>query len=299
MDWLNYHHLLYFWVITQEGSLTAAASRLRLTHSTLSTQLKALEDFLGQPLFERRGRRLVLTSFGQQVAGYAADIFRTGAELVEVARGTSGGKRLPFRVGVMGSIPRSVAHRLLEPALRLAELRPLQLQQQELPRLTEELAVGRLDLVLADTPSTASAFRTHAHLLGSTEVLLFGSKELAARYGKRFPAGLEGAPFLLPASGELRRSIERWLAAHGLRVKVDGEFDDVGLLRVFGGRGLGVFPVRAMLRTEVEEAHGAKLLGPLTGVRQSFWALSLERKIRHRGVVAVVEAARATMAGGG
>ncbi len=295
MEWLNYHHLLYFWVISQEGSLTAAARRLRVTHSTLSTQLKSLETFLGEPLFERRGRRLVLSPFGRQVAGYAADIFRTGAELVDVARGRGEGRRVPFRVGVVGSLPRSVVHRLVEPVLRMRELRPLQFQQRSLDDLTVELAAGRLDLVLSDTPSTPPAFRLHAHLLGATDVLLYGSRDLAAEYGKNFPAGLSGAPFLMPAAGELRRSIERWLTAHSLRVRVDGEFDDAALIRAFGGRGLGLFPVRAMLRTEVEEAHGARLLGPLKGVRQSFYALSVERRITHRGLSAIVEAARASI----
>ncbi|MEZ4315262.1 MAG: LysR family transcriptional regulator, partial [Polyangiaceae bacterium] len=242
---LNYQHLYYFWVITREGGVARAARHLRLTHSTLSAQLRLLERFLGGELFERGGRRLVPTPLGLEVAAYAQDIFRMGNELVEVARGTSQGARSAFKVGVVGSLPKTIVYRLIEPALHAGEqVAPVQVRQDTEARLTEELAAGRLHVILSDTPPQATSFRLHAHLLGQSDTLLFGTAKLARKYGKAFPTSLDGAPVVLPAGGSLRRALDRWFADRSLRVIVAGEVDDSGMLRVLGGHGVGLFPVR-------------------------------------------------------
>lgn len=295
MEALNYQHLFYFWIIAREGGVARAARQLRLSHSTLSAQLRLLEQFLEGELFERSGGRLVPTTLGLQVAGYAEDIFRTGNELVEVARGRSDGAHAILRVGVVGSLPKTIAYRLMEPALALDASQTLHVRQDSQPRLVEELAEGKLHVVLSDTPPQASASRLHAHVLGETELLLYGTPALAKKFGKRFPAGLDGAPVLFPASGSLRRTLERWFADRGLRVRVAAEVDDAGMLRVLGGKGLGLFAVRGALRTEVEEAQGAVCLGALEGIRERYYAVSVERRIRHPGVAAIVDAARATL----
>lgn len=293
MEPLNYQHLFYFWVIAREGGVARAARRLRLSHSTLSAQLRLLEQFLGGDLFERTGRRLVPTPLGLQIAGYADDIFRMGNELVEVARGRDQGTHQVFRVGVVGSLPKTIAFRLMEPALRLDPSQAVVVRQDVQARLIDELAAGKLDVLLTDMPPEASAYRLHAHLLGETAILLFGSPAIAKKYGRRFPASLEGAPVIFPSPGSLRRAMERWFADRGLRIRVAAEVDDAGMIRVLGGHGLGLFPVRSALRTEVEESQGAVCLGPLDGVSERYYAVSVERRISHRGVAAVVSAARA------
>lgn len=297
MEWLNYHHLFYFSVIAQEGGLAKAAVRLRLSHSTLSTQLRALEAFLGAELFERRGRRLVLTPLGAEIAEYASEIFRMGAELVDVARGRAQGRPAPLRVGVVNALPKTLTYRLLEPAMRVESAAPTHVREDELERLIEELASHRLHLVLSDAPPPHGlAVRVHAHLLGETDVLLYGTQDLAARYREGFPQSLEGAPVLLPGpAASLRRGLERWFTDRGIRTRIEGELDDAGLLRVFGGAGRGLFPVRAALRTEVEEALSAVFVGRLDGLRERYYALSAERKVRHPGVVALIEHARSRL----
>lgn len=295
VETLNYQHLFYFWMISREGGVARAAKELHLTHSTLSAQLRLLERFFGGELFVRSGRRLVPTPLGLEVAAYAEDIFRMGSELVEVARGRGTGVRSAFKVGVVGSLPKTIARRLIEPALAQDDLAPVQVRQDTQARLIEELAAGRLHVVLSDTPPQTASFRLHAHVLGETDTLLYGTPKLARKYGKSFPGSLDGAPVLLPMAGGLRRAMERWFADRGLRVRVAGEMDDAGMIRAFGGHGLGLFPVREALRTEVEEAHPAVCVGPLEGVRERYYAISVERRIRHPAVVALVDTARATL----
>jgi LysR family transcriptional regulator, transcriptional activator of nhaA len=297
MEWLNYHHLFYFSVIVQERGLAKAAARLRLSHSTLSTQLRALEQFFGSELFERRGRRLVLTPLGVEVSEYAAEIFRMGSELVDVARGHVDGRRAPLRVGVVNALPKTLTYRLLEPALEVDNRGPIHVRQDELEPLVEGIAANKLHLVLSDTPPPQGLpVRVHAHLLGETDVLLYGTPVLAARYRTGFPGSLNDAPLLLPGgAASLRRSLERWLTDRGIRTRIEGEIDDAGLLRVFGGAGLGLFPVRAALRTEVEEAYGAVLVGKLEGLRERYYAVSTERRVRHPGVLALIERARSRL----
>lgn len=295
---LNFHHLFYFWRIAREGGVARAAERLHLTHSTLSAQLKSLESFLGGELFERRGKRLVLTPFGAEAASYADEIFRLGAELVEVAQRGASGRRSPLRVGVVSMLPRSTAYRLIQPALEADDEALVQVRQAPIERLVEELAAHRLDLVLSDAPPTpGSSFRLHAHLLGETGIDLYGSRALARRHGKNFPSSLEDAPLLLPLSGtSLRRAIDRWLTEHSVHARVAAELDDAALLRVFGVEGRGLFPVRIALRAEAE-VRGAVFVGTLEGVYERYYALSSERRIRHHGVATIVEAARRELAG--
>ncbi len=297
MDWLNYHHLLYFWTIAREGSLAKASAKLHLTHSTLSVQLRTLEEFLGGPLFERRGRALVLTELGTGVASYADDIFRTGAELVDMARGRTAPRRAILRVGVVGAIPKTVAYRLLEPALAIEGYGPISVRQDNLERLLSDLAATRLHLVLSDlAPPEGSLVRVHGHLLGESDVLLYGTSALAAKYRPGFPASLDGAPLLLPSPGtSLRALLERWFTQHELRVKIEGEFDDAGTMRAFGAGGRGLFPVRAALKTEVEEAHDVRRVGRLEGIRERYYAISPERRVRHPAMAALIESARVNL----
>ncbi|HVV85476.1 MAG TPA: LysR family transcriptional regulator [Kofleriaceae bacterium] len=293
MAWLNYQHLYYFWVIAREGGLSRAAAALHLTHSTLSVQLRALEDSLGERLFERRGRALVLTAFGRDVQQYAGEIFRMGDELLELAGGRASSPRR-FEVGVVGAIPKTTACKLLLPALDAERARGIRIRQDGLDRLVQELASGRLHAILSDAPSAqGGGGKLHTHPLGASEILLYGRRDLAERYRRGFPRSLDGAPLLLPgADTSLRRAIDRWLAVRGLRVDAVGEIDDAGHLRAFGVAGRGLFPVRAAIRGEVEHGWGARRVGRLTGVTESYFVISLERRVKHPAVAALIEHAR-------
>jgi LysR family transcriptional activator of nhaA len=301
MEWLNYHHLNYFWRIAREGSLSRAATTLGVTHSTLSTQLRALEQFLGGQLFERRGRRLVLTTLGEEAASYADEIFRLGGELVEAARGRSQQRRLALRVGVVGDLPKTVAYAFLRPAMRLAKFGPTIVKQNTLERLLEELAGGRLHFALSDTPPPeASAHRVFAHLLGESQILLYGTPDLAKKYRSGFPRSLQRAPMLLPAApSSLRRQIDRWLVERDLTINLMGEFDDAGLMRAAGLHGEGLFPLRVAIRDEVERLEAAKLVGGFEGILERYYVVSTERRVRHPAVNAIIEQGRLELARAG
>lgn len=293
MDHLNYHHLHYFWLVTEEGSLSDAARRVRLTHSTLSTQLRALEASLGGALFERRGRRLVLTPFGQDVREYAADIFRLGRELLDVAGGQRAARRKVLRVGVVGTMPKSLTYELLAPALSHETPVRLTVRQDSLSRLTSSLSAGRLDLALTDELPSDRSGAVHTHVLGETEILVFGARALATRHRKKFPASLDDAPFVMPSSGTtLRRLVDQWLLQHGISVSVIAEVDDAALLRVFGVRGHALFPVREMVRKEVEDLHDMQMVGACEGLRERYYALTVERRVRDPVVASILEGAR-------
>jgi LysR family transcriptional regulator, transcriptional activator of nhaA len=297
MEWLNYHHLFYFSAIAKEGGLAAAARKLRLTHSTLSAQLRALEEHFGTPLFERRGKRLVLTPFGVEAASYASDIFRLGSELDDVARGRAQPGREVLRVGVVAGLPKTLVHHLLAPALdRLDDGAAIIRQDAELT-LIEALAAGRLHVVLLnDIPTTPPGARIHAHALGETDILLYGRADLARIARRRFPRSLSGLPLILPASGApLRRRLDEWFSAQNVEVTIRAEVDDAGLLRAFGSAGRGIFPVRAALKAEVEDLHDVQPIGRCEGIRERFYAVTTERRIKHPVLAALVDKARADL----
>ncbi|MEW6080156.1 MAG: LysR family transcriptional regulator [Thermodesulfobacteriota bacterium] len=291
---MNYHHLYYFWMISREGSLSRAANRLRLTHSTLSEQLKMLEDFLGQKLFDRMGRRLVLTQFGAEVAQYADEIFRLGNELIEMARGRSQIQRSVFRAGVVGSIPKTIVYRLLEPSVEQQETFSLEIRQGTLNALMEMMFRNRLHVILSDQPPRdAMIYRVTSRKLGDTELFLYGAPEVAERYRPGFPDSLADAPLLLPARGtNLRQSLDQWFADRALEMNVIGEFDDSGLLRTFGVFERGLFPVRSVLVDEVEETHAVQRVGLLAGIRESYYAVYQNRRVTHPYILEIINAAR-------
>ena len=300
MEWLNYHHLLYFWTVAREGSVTKASQQLRLAQPTVSGQLKALEDALGEKLFERTGRRLVLTEVGRVVFRYAEEIFSLGRELQDTLEGRPTGRPLRFTVGVADAVPKLVAYRLLLPALSLPEPVHVVCREDKPERLLAELSVHSLDLVLSDAPVGAGVkVKAYSHLLGETPVAFFGSEALASAHRKGFPRSLDGAPVLLPTEGSaLRRSLDQWLDAEGIRPRVVGEIEDSALLKVFGQAGVGLFPAPVAIEAEVRAQFGVKLVGRVDAVKERFYAISAERKLKHPAVVAISETARHELFGG-
>jgi LysR family transcriptional activator of nhaA len=299
MEWLNYHHLLYFWVVAREGSVTRASEQLGLAQPTVSGQLKALEDSLGEKLFARVGRRLVLTDVGRVVYRYAEEIFSLGRELQDALKDRPTGRPLRFTVGVADVVPKLVAHRLLLPALSLPEPVHVICREDKPERLLAELSVHTLDLVLSDAPVGPGVMvKAYSHLLGETEVAFFGTEALAAAHRRGFPRSLDGAPLLLPTENtSLRRSIDQWLDHERIRPRVVGEFEDSALLKVFGQEGKGLFPAPAVIEAEVRAQHGVRLVGRVPEVKERFYAISAERRLKHPAVVAISEAARLKLFG--
>lgn len=294
LEWLNYHHLLYFWVVAKEGSIARARERLHLAQPTISGQLKQLEDTLGEKLFVKAGRGLALTDVGRTVFQYAEEIFGLGAELQDVLKGRPRGKPMRLVVGVSDLVPKLIAYRILQPALSLGERVQLVCEEGSTERLLAELADHRLDMVLADEPITGMA-RTKAfnHLLGTCGVTLFGTAALAKRFRKGFPGSLDGAPFLLPTQGSgLRRALDRWMEENSIRPLVTGEFKDSALLKAFGQAGVGLFAGPTAIEEEIRSHYHAAVVGRVPTVTESFYAISVERRVKHPAVAAICEAAR-------
>ncbi len=294
MDWLNYHHLLYFWMVAKEGSMSGAAEQLHLAQPTLSSQIKKLEKSLGTELFERAGRNLALTEAGQLVYRYADEIFSLGGELVDVLRGQPELDRVRLTVGVPDVLPKLVVYQLLQPALQLPEQVQLVCYEGKLPELLADLALHRLDLVLADAPVTPqSHIRAFNHLLGECGVTVFGTSELASKYKRGFPRSLHDAPMLLPTQNtSLRRALELWFDQRELRPRVIHEFEDSAVLKVFGQSGQGLFVAPTAIELEVRRQYSVRIVGRISQVRERFYAISVERRLKHPAVVAISNSAR-------
>jgi LysR family transcriptional activator of nhaA len=294
MRWLNYQHLLYFWTVAREGGVTRASEVLRLSQPTISGQIRELERSLGHRLFQKSGRNLVLTDVGQLVYRYAEDIFALGQELGDSLRGTQRGRSLKVFVGVADSLPKLIVYRLLEPALRMAEPVHLVCLEGRPEELLTQLALHRLDIALLDMPAPPTVnVRAFSHLLGESSLTVFGTPALARTSKKEFPRSLNGAPFLLPAENSvLRRNLELWFDANDIHPQPRGEFADLALMKVFGQAGAGLFVAPTATEKEVCRQYHVRAIGVLPKLREQFYAVSVERKLKHPAVVAISEAAR-------
>jgi LysR family transcriptional activator of nhaA len=298
MEWLNYHHLLYFWTVAREGTIARASEELRLAQPTISGQIRVLEDQLGEKLFQRSGRNLVLTDVGRLVYRYADDIFGLGRELMDTLKDRPTGRPLRFQVGVADEVSKVIAYRLLEPALRLAQPVYMVCRDGAAERLLTDLATHSLDLVIADTPiSPTIKVKAFSHPLGETSVSVFGAAKLAAPRRKSFPKSLDGAPFLVPTIGKtLRRTLDQFFDQQGIRPRIVAELDDSALLTTFGQAGAGLFVAPSVLEKEITRQFGVTVVGRLDAVRERYFAISVERRLKHPAVVAISEAANEMLA---
>lgn len=297
MEWLNYHHLNYFWFVAREESITRASEHLRLAPSTISSQVTKLEEELGGKLFRRVGRNLELTEMGRIVFRYADEIFSLGQEMLDTVRGRPVSGPLRFVVGIVDALPKLVARKLLEPAMRLPDPVHMICREGKEEQLLAELAVHGIDIVLTDTPvKPGLSVKAYSHLLGECGVSFFGAKKLVDRLIGDFPEFLDGAPMLLPSPlSALRGSLDRWFDSIGIRPQVIGEFDDQALLKTFGQAGDGVFAIPTVIEQEVQQQHKVMILGRTNSVREQFYAISVERVIKHPAVAAIQKAASKTI----
>lgn len=293
--WLNYQHLYYFWMVARSGSITVAARELRLTQPTISTQLHLLEEHLGEKLFERAGRRLELTDMGRLALEYADEIFALGRDLQSaIARKERRGGPLRVMAGVTDSFPSLLAHQLLAPVYLLGAPIKLICREDHQDRLLADLALHELDFVLCDAPvGTTVKVRAFNHLLAESPMAVYGAPTLIRTLKGPFPAGLHGAPMLLPMEyTALRRSVEEWLLSRELQPQIVGEFGDSSLLKAFGRDGSGLFVASLALQDSLRKDYGCELFGKLDGVSLRYYAISSERRVRDPALVAICRAAR-------
>jgi len=294
MGTLNYKHLHYFWVVAKAGGIAGAAERLHLAPQSISGQLKALEESLGGDLFRRVGRRLELTDAGRVALACADEIFPRGEQLLEMLRDRRGAVPEVLHVGIADVVPKSIAFRLLEPVLRLPEPMRIVCREWRLRDLLAELAVRRLDLVIADAPMPAALdVRAFSHYLGTCGMAFLAAPALARRLGEGFPRCLHDAPMLLPGQDAAARpKLIQWFAAQGVRPRIVGEFDDRALMQDFGQAGSGVFPAPAPWRDELRRRYRLEVLGETDEVAEEFYAISIERRLTAPAVLAISHAAR-------
>jgi len=297
MEFLNYHHLRYFWVVAREGGLTKAAAKLHVSQPTISAQIQALEGVLGEKLFRRSGRNLRLTDVGQHVLSYAEEIFSIGQDLVSSVKQRPTSRPLRLHLGVADALPKLVTYRIIEPIFSLEQPVQVSCWETKLSDMLVELAAYRLDIVLADEPASSGVnARIFNHLLGECGVTFCAEATLAKKLRRRFPKSLNGAPALLPmANTGLRRSIEKWFHANGIRPRLVGEFEDPALLHVFAFHGLGFIPVATLVAKEAATRFGFGVIGRTDACRQRFYAITPERKLTHPVVTAITSDARARL----
>jgi LysR family transcriptional activator of nhaA len=291
---LNYRQLHYFWVVAKTGSIVRACDQLNLTPQTISGQISLLEQTLRVDLFQRVGRQLELTEAGRLALPYAEQMFQLGNELEAMLRAQPDEQQILFRVGVADVVPKSIVYRLIAPTMELQEPMRISCREDKLERLLADLAIQRLDLVISDSPMPSHLdIKGYSQKLGECGISFFATPELAQRYGKDFPASMHGAPLLIPGQETVVRSrLMRWFADQNVQPRIVGEFDDSALMKAFGKSGSGIFIAPSVIADEVQAQYGVELLGQTDAVTESFYAISVERKVKHPGIIAITESAR-------
>ena len=294
MEFLNYHHLRYFWVVAREGGLRKAAEKLHVSQPTISAQIAALEDVVGEKLFQRGGRALALTETGRHVLAYAEEIFSLGQELMNSVKHHSSSRPLRVRLGVADALPKLVSYRLIEPIFHLPQPVQVSCWETKVTDMLAELTAHRLDLVLADEPASSSiTSNVFNHLLGECGVTFCAEPRLAARLRRGFPQSLNGAPALLPMSNSgLRRSLEKWFQGVGVRPRLVGEIEDPAFVNILAVHNLGFMAVPTLVARETVTRFGFRTIGQTDECQQQFYAITPEGRLTHPAVVAITSGAR-------
>ncbi|NNF15485.1 MAG: transcriptional activator NhaR [Gammaproteobacteria bacterium] len=301
MRHLNYNHLQYFWAVAREGSIARASESLHLTPQTISGQLKMLDESVGQPLFNRVGRRLVLSDMGRLVFEYADEIFSVGAELATVVRGNHMSGHTTLSVGIVSSMPKLIVERIVAPALMAEQPIRVRCHEASLEQLLSELAIHKLDLVLSDQPvPDGLGLKAYDHRLGESGMSFFAQRKIARRYRKNFPDSLSNSPILLPSQhSALRRRLDDWFEKYELSPRIVGEFDDSALLKAFGEAGSGIFAAPTVIEAEICRMYRMAVIGQTEEILERFYAISAERRLKHPSVVLITDTARVDLFGSG
>ena len=290
-EFLNYHHLRYFWTVATEGSLRRASEKLRVSQPSMCTQIKLLEASLGETLFRPSGRSLVLTEFGQLVHGYAEEIFTLGGEILRATKQAPGVRALRLHVGIVDSFPKLMSYDVLRPVLDHVPQVQLTCHEGKLADLVSQLNTHRLDVVLSDEPaSPGMAGKVFNHLIGSSEITFCAMPGLAKTLKGRFPRNLDGAPALLPTQNcSLRRDLEKWFRSVGVEPRLAAEFEDAALTKIVATEGYGFIAVPSVVAAEAVERYGFVPIGRTKEVTAQFYAITTERRFTHPAIIAITE----------
>ena len=294
MEWLNYHHLFYFWMVVKTGTFSSAAESLHLARPTVAAQIKELEKSFGEKLFEKQGRGMVLTEFGTQIHEYAEEIFAVGHELREFVKTGNIGNRKRFTVGLPDVVPKLIAFELLKPALHMKERPRTVCYEGKLPQLLTDMATHKLDLVISDAPAPPTLdFKVYNHKLGQCGMSMLATPAIAKQYKKGFPNSLTDAPILLPTDHTaMRRSLDIWMEDREIFPDIVAEFEDSALLKVFGQAGEGIFPVPSVIEELIKKQYNVHLVGRIPEVLDKFYAISAEKRVQHPATSIVVKQAK-------
>ena len=286
----NYRHLYYFWVVAKEGGMSRAAERLGTAVQTVSTQVRELEKSLGYVLLKPAGRGLVLTEAGKAAMQRADQIFQLGEELPALVRAAGSEPGIRLAIGIADSLPKLVVHRLLEPVVGEAGLR-LVCHQNALETLLADLALHKLDLVLADQPAPANPnIKLYNHTVGASPLSWYATAALAGKARKKFPSSLAELPILLPTHhSAVRARLDQWFEQQALRPQVRGEFEDSALLKTFGASGMGIFPAVDWVHDDILAHYKVQRVGPCEGVQQHFFAMGTQKKVQHPLVLRLLQ----------
>jgi len=294
---LNYNHLLYFWTTAREGSIVRAAEVLHLTPQTISGQLKLLEESVGDPLFDRVGRGLLLSKTGQVVFQYAEEIFTLGSELAQWVSSDEPGTTQTLRVGIVNSIAKLIAHRILAPIFEGEDKTRIVCHENDFDSLLAQLSVHRLDLVISDRPiQPGMHIKAFNHLLGESGVSFFARKGSGKQLKRDFPGSLNQQKVLLPTiETPMRRALDDWFEQNGLSPKIAAEFDDSALMKAFGEARQGLFPAPSVIAEEIEYMYHSAEIGQVPGIKEYYYAISPERKLRHPAILTITNTARSDL----
>ena len=291
---LNLKHLRYFWSVASFGSITKASEALFVTPQTISGQLRDLEESIGEKLFVREGRNLVLSETGRLVFSYADEMFQLGLELQDVLTGQTPGTNITVRVGVAMIVPKLLAYRVLQPVTTMSESINLICHEAPLVDLLADLSVHKLDAVLSDSPINPSLnIRAYNHPLGESGITFFAVPAAAEKLREDFPASLHGYPFLMPSrSSNVRRSLENWFEQNEIKPKVVAEFEDRALMKAFGDAGTGAFALPQTTESDLIAKYGVEIIARTDEVKESFFLISPERRIKNPAITAITQSAR-------
>lgn len=288
-EFLNYHHLRYFWTVANEGSFRRASEKLRVSQPSMCTQIKVLEASLGEALFRPSGRSLELTEFGQLIHGYAEEIFTLGSEILRATKQAPCVRALRLHVGIVDSFPKLMSYEILRPVLDHQPPVRLTCHEGKLADLVSQLSTHRIDVVLSDeSVSPGSAGKVFNHLLGSSEITFCAMPGLARSLKGRFPKNLDDAPALLPTQNcSLRRDLEKWFQSAGIQPRVVAEFEDAGLTKIVATSGSGFIAVPTVVVSEAIERYGFVPIGRTKEVETQFYAITAERRFTHPAILAI------------
>jgi LysR family transcriptional activator of nhaA len=294
MTALNFKHLRYYWMVAKTGSITRAAEQMHITPHAISGQLSEFEQTLGVKLFRKAGRNLELTDAGRAILSHADTIFTTGDELLDTLRDQAATKRRAFRVGVSDAVSKSIAYRLLEPALSLPEPLRLICSEGRLSALLAELALHRLDMIITDRPmATNLNVRGYNHLLGECGLTVFGAASLAEKIHAPFPELLNDAPFLMPGEDvAIHPKLLHWMERNKLRPSIVGEFDDGALMKAFGKAAAGFFVAPSAMEDDICAQYEVRAIGKIDAVIEQIFLITTERRLTDPAIIAISNTAK-------